>query len=207
MSMPVARRCRRGQAGFTLLEILVALAVLGFLMVGLTQGVRFGLKAWTTQTQMLATRADLDGVERVLRTAFSEADPGEINEEASFKGNAREVTFNTRLPIVVAGLPMREASIGLGVNAKHRLVLRWTPHPHAERLGPPLPPREEVLLEGVDHIELSYLRWPAQGGGWVSAWALPTLPLQVSLKLVFTKDDRRHWPTLVMAPMRARYEE
>jgi general secretion pathway protein J len=35
-------------AGFTLLEILVALIVFGFVMVGLTQGVQFGLHARAT---------------------------------------------------------------------------------------------------------------------------------------------------------------
>ena len=36
----------RTAAGFTLLEVLVALAVFGFLLVGLSQTVRFGLTAW-----------------------------------------------------------------------------------------------------------------------------------------------------------------
>ena len=34
------------QSGFTLLELLVALVVLGLLVVGLTQGVRAGLTMW-----------------------------------------------------------------------------------------------------------------------------------------------------------------
>jgi general secretion pathway protein J len=210
MSRPATncgQRARAGQAGFTLLEILVALVVLGFLLVGLTQGVRFGLRAWDTESRLVNTRADLDGVERVLRTMIEETDPGEFNEPANFKGDARSMSFASRLPMVVAGLPVREADIALGVDARHRLVLRWVPHPHAERLVPAAPAAETVLLEGVDHIELSYQRWPEQGGGWVSVWAAPTLPLLVSLKIAFAKDDRRHWPTMVTAPMRARFEE
>ena len=34
--------------GFTLLELLIALTVLGFLLAGLAQGVHFGLLAWRT---------------------------------------------------------------------------------------------------------------------------------------------------------------
>jgi general secretion pathway protein J len=196
-----------GQAGFTLLEILVALVVLGFLLVGLTQGVRFGLRAWETETRLVDMRADLDGVERLLRAMFSEADPGEFNEPANFKGGAHAVNFLSRLPMVIGGLPLREAEVALGVDTRHRLVLRSTPHPHAERLVPAGPPLESVLLEGVDHIDLSYRRWPEQGGGWVAAWTGSNLPVQLSLKIVFVTGDRRHWPDMIVTPMRARFEE
>lgn len=200
-------RPRGRQAGFTLLEILVALVVLGFLMVGLSQGVRFGLKAWDTESRLVSERADMDGVERALRDLVSEADPGEFNDPSAFRGEERTMSFPTRLPMPVAGLPTRDVDIGLGVDASKRLVLRFSPHPHAERLVAATPPTEEVLLDGVDHIELSYLRWPAQGGGWVSTWGLQTLPLAVRIKLVFPEGDPRHWPEIVAAPMRARFEE
>jgi general secretion pathway protein J len=210
MSSPTTRRsagARPRQAGFTLLEILVALVVLGFLLVSLAEGVRFGLRGWDTESRLVETRADLDGTERVLRMLIESADPGEFNEPANFKGAEREMSFLARLPAAVAGLPVRDADIALGMDARHRLVLRWVPHPHAERLVPAAPPVENVLLDNVDHIELSYQRWPEQGGGWVSAWTAPTLPLLVSLKIVFATGDRRHWPTMVVAPMRARFEE
>ena len=55
------------QSGFTLLEMLVVLVVLGFLMVGLTQGVRAGLTMWGAQTRRVGETADLDAGARVLR--------------------------------------------------------------------------------------------------------------------------------------------
>ncbi len=197
----------RTEAGFTLLEILVALVVLGFLMVGLSQGVRFGLKAWDTETRLVNERADMDGVERVLRALIEEADPGEFNDPSEFRGEERTVTFATRLPMAAAGLPTRDAEIGLGVDARHRLVLRFSPHPHADRLVAAAPPVEQPLLDGLDHIEMGYLRWPEQGGGWVAAWTAPTLPVLVRIKLVFPEGDPRHWPDIVAGPMRARFEE
>ena len=53
--------------GFTLLEVLVALTVLGVLMVGLGQGVRLSLALWQAQTRRLAETAELDAGARALR--------------------------------------------------------------------------------------------------------------------------------------------
>jgi len=194
----------RAQRGFTLLEILVALVVLGFLVVGLAEGVSFGLRAWDSQEAFLNRHADMDAMERVLRGLVATADPGGVNEPAPFHGQAHTLAFVARLPMSATGLVTRSAEIGLGVDAKHRLVLRWSPHPHAERLTPPPPPQQTVLLDGVDHVDFSYFRRPSQGGGWVDIWNLQTLPELVRITVAFNGDDRRHWPTIEAAPMLSR---
>ncbi|WP_457836108.1 PulJ/GspJ family protein, partial [Staphylococcus aureus] len=72
-----------GERGFTLLEILVALVVLGFLLAGLAQGTRFGLQAWGMQTRNVLRQADMDGTYRVLRAMVEAADPGEVNQSGT----------------------------------------------------------------------------------------------------------------------------
>jgi len=198
------KRDGRAQRGFTLLEILVALVVLGFLIVGLAEGVSFGLHAWDSQEAFLNRHADMDAMERVLRGLVATADPGGVNEPAPFHGQAHTLAFVARLPMSATGLVTRSAEIGLGVDAKHRLVLRWSLHPHAERLTPPPPPQQTVLLDGVDHVDFRYFRQPSQGGGWVDIWNLQTLPELVRITVAFDGNDRRHWPTIEAAPMLSR---
>jgi general secretion pathway protein J len=199
---------RAGAAGFTLLEILVALVVLGFLLLGLSEGTRFGLHAWDSETKLVNRSADMDGMDRVLRSLITQADPGDFDDQPPFHGTAHTLAFISRLPMS-SGAVSREADIGLGVDAKHRLVLRWSPHPHAERLTRPVPPPQEtVLLEGVDQVAFSFLRPADQnGGGWTDKWELTMLPLLVRITVSFPKDDRRHWPTIEAAPMLARAEQ
>ena len=64
-------RTPRRERGFTLLETLVALVVLGLLVVGLTHGVNVGLALWQAQSHRIGEAADLDAAERTLRNLLS----------------------------------------------------------------------------------------------------------------------------------------
>jgi len=189
----------RGTAGFTLLEVLVALVVLGFLMLGLTQGTRFGLLAWDRQARGVDRRGDLDAVDRALRRLIEQAEPGAGTSPAPFAGESGALTFATELPLSAGALPTRRAEVELTVGAGHRLLLRWTPLLHAIRPTPP-PTQTTELLSGVDGLELSYLG----DGGWVDSWKGPALPALVRIRIVFTKAQKRHWPDIVAAPLRER---
>jgi general secretion pathway protein J len=186
--------------GFTLIEVLVALAVLGLLMLALGQGLRFALSGWTVQNRVVDVHTDLDAVDRTLRQLIEQIDPGSAAAPAEIVGTASRLVFTSELPLAAASLPTREADMLLTVDAGHRLVLRWTPHLHAIRLGPPPQPHQEVLLDGVDRIEIDY--WKPGGGGWLAAWKGPLLPGLIRIRLVFTKRDRPPWPEIVDAPMR-----
>jgi len=194
----------RRQDGFTLLEILVALVVLGFLVVGLTQGVHFGLRAWAMQERIIGRHEDLDAIDRTLRRLIETMDPGTPGDPLALQGSATSLAFTAELPMA-SPLPIRRADVGLGVDAAHRLLLRWTPHLHAIRFGPAPAPQTSELLRGIDHLELAY-QGPATGG-WQSGWNQAGLPRLVRIRLIFAKGDPRHWPDIVAGPLRDRIEE
>ncbi len=191
-------------AGFTLLEVLVALVVLGFLMVGLSQGVRFGLAAWGTQARIIDRRGDLDAVDRTLRRLVQQMDPGTRSDPPTIAGTEARLMFTSALPMTADA---ESADMLLAMDAGHRLLLRWTPHLHAKRTSPPPPPRSEVLLSGIERLQLAYWRaGPAgagsAGAGWVRAWDARSLPALVRIRVLFPPRDHRHWPDLVAAPLR-----
>jgi len=189
---------RRRDGGFTLLELLVALVVLGFILAGLSQGVRYGLRATDSQARTLAERSELDAVDRALRRLIEQMDPGTARDGASVQGSAGRLVFVSELP-AASGLPTRRVDIALGVDGARRLVLRATPRPAGKPFGPPPLPIETELLRDVDHIEFSYLaRGPAPG--WTSSWSVKDLPFLVRLRVVFPPGDRRHWPDIVASP-------
>ena len=194
----------RRQDGFTLLEILVALVVVGFLVVGLTTGVQFGVSAWERQAHVIGRHENLDAVDRTLRRLIEAMDPGTSTDPLPFQGGTATLAFTAELPMA-APAPIRRADVGLGVDAAHRLVLRWTPHLHVIRFGPTPAPQTSELLRGVDHLQLAY--WGPTTDGWQSRWNQADLPKLIRIRLIFVKGDLRHWPDIVAAPVRSGLEE
>ena len=195
---------RRGQRGFTLLETLVTLVVLGFLMVTLTQGVRVGLQAWTTQGRIGGRASGIDTTDRALRQLIGRASPGEtLSRDAAFVGTANTLSFTTTLPQGFGAVATHEADVTLLVADGHRLELRFRPH-YRRWIVPPPPASTTTLLDGVERLELAFWQ-PGTGpggGSWVSAWTVRELPRLVRLRIVFLPEDPRHWPDIVIAPIR-----
>jgi general secretion pathway protein J len=194
------------QKGFTLLEVLVALVVIGFLMAGLTQGTRFGLSALDNQQRVLDSQSDADAIDRVLRSLIEQADPGRATVAAGLSGTRGSLTLISHFPSLDRQRRDGDVTAALGVDAGHRLVLRTTPFIHATRLAP-LPQGEElVLLTGIDHLEIAYWGRTAVGGNraWQSQWSGAELPDLIRIQVMFEAGSQKRWPPMVAAPMRGK---
>ncbi len=197
-------------AGFTLLELLVALVVLGFVLAGIAGGAQFGQRAAEMQARSIAGHADAGAADRLLRQLVAEMDPGNAADGAHVTGGASALAFTTDLGRSAAALSGEgDAEVGLGVDAGHRLVLRWTPALHAIRLAAAPPPTTAVLLDGVERVEFAY--WGhGEGGGeggageWLSAWTEKDLPPLVRIRLRFLPELHRSWPDIIAATERLR---
>jgi general secretion pathway protein J len=186
--------------GFTLLEVLAALAVLGLLLAGLAQGLQFGLRAWDMQARDVAGRNDLEAADRAIRLLIRRVRSGaEVRERPAMVGGPQSCELVTMLP-PQAPDPAGPVAARLEVDAARRLVLRWLPMPHATWLGPPPPPRQAVLLDRIERVEFAYWKEQAGGGAWQRAWGEPEPPSLVRLRIVFPPGDPRRWPDIVAAP-------
>ena len=188
-------------AGFTLLEILVALSVLGFLVLGLGQGVRFGLLAWDRQTRVIGVRSDLDAIDRLLRRLIEQMDPGTQRDPPRIAGSARSLTFRTDLGPAAGPLEARDADIGVSVEAG-RLLLRWRRHTQGRPFAALPAPQEVEILRSVAALEIGY--WGVGDAAWRAEWSGASLPALVRLRLRFAEGDHRRWPDIIAAPLRGR---
>ena len=190
----------RSASGFTLLEILVALAVFGFLLVGLSQTVRFGLTAWRQDARMSDGKTDLEAVDRSLRSIVENLAPADDAARPSIDGSADTLTGLTRLRLPGSNLAPVRVEAGLGV-AGTRLVLRWRPYRHSEPFQPLPPAAETELLNGVASLRIAY--WQ-RTGVWGVGWHEPDLPLLIRFRVIFAGEDAPRWPDIIVAPLLSR---
>jgi general secretion pathway protein J len=194
------------QLGFTLLEMLVVVIVLGLLMAGLTQGVRAGIALWGAQQRRVGQTAELDAGARILRILLTgiSAPPssaiGGSGDDNGFKGDSDHLSFVGDLPTGLGTTRHADISIAL---RKDDLVLSWTPHLHEIPFGPQPSPSETELVARVARLEINY--WgstaPDQPAAWQTRWDGPAPPLLIRIRLAFAKADQRRWPDLIAAPV------
>jgi general secretion pathway protein J len=187
------QRAVHRDAGYTLLEMLVALVVFGLIMAGIAQTFRFGLTAWTATTRNTTRPEALAAMERALGRMITQTLPG------SMIGRTDQLAFTTTLP-AGAGLPGGLADAAIMITPVGDLILRYTPHPPGIPLAPLPAPQVEPLAQGVTSLSIAYLVPQSSGApAWLDSWSGDGLPLLVKIHLQFA--DGQNWPDLVAAPI------
>jgi general secretion pathway protein J len=186
-----------GEKGFTLLEVVVALVVLGFILAGLAQAAHFGMSAWGLETRYADNAAELERVDRVIRDLIEQAAPAANNGDKPFAGQEHRLLFITELPDEPEDQPVRRAQVSIGVDDKHRLVMRWQPDANATPLMPLPPPKEIVLAEGLERIDLAYRQAASDGGKWSKVWTDSPLPALVQIHFVLA-NGKHKWPDMAV---------
>src|SRR5438552_11372573 len=87
------RRVAR-QAGFTLVELLVAITILSLILVALSGGVHFAGSAWRKQEELIGRQGDITAVQTVLRQLVASG--------RDFEGGSQDLKFVGQMPAALA---------------------------------------------------------------------------------------------------------
>jgi general secretion pathway protein J len=185
--------------GFTLLEMLVVLAVFGLLMVALTQAMRFAGTASQMEHRSKGWIDQIEPADRVIRSMIEQMRPQpNSSTDMVLAGSAVAMQFKTELDDPSLGLGHAQAQVELLLDGQNRLVARTNPAPHAVWIGAPPTVRETILVDRLAGVAFAY--W--DGSHWLARWTQDGLPRLIRVRLKFPDGDPRHWPDIIAAPLR-----
>jgi general secretion pathway protein J len=196
-------------AGFTLVELLIALTLVGLLATLVFGGVRLAARAWGRTDDRVAEAADRWAVANVLRDAITGAYPAFASPDPrdrtiAFDGEAISLTLLAPLPQAIAAGVTAEMRFYLaGEGASKTLVLGWRLDLPSAQNGGALPENRVALLDRVRRIDFAYFGAdrPDDAPAWHQSWSEHTaLPQLVRIDLERSDPALPAWPTLVAAP-------
>lgn len=206
------RGAHSGQDGFTLLELLISLTLLGMMLVLLFGGLRLGVRSWDSVQKQVDNLNSVRSVESFLRREMERIYPYRWKvvpgQPYAFVGDRHKVNFVAPLPsrIGVGGLYAIAMELEQTSNGR-RLTWRYLPADPQMTDFSALERVPEMVLVGaelnaVDDIWLSYFGRDTEGAAphWVDHWdSVAAMPLLIRIQVRFANGSE--WPDFVVAPM------
>ena len=186
----------RAQAGFTLVEMVLAMALLATMMLLVYSGLAFGMRSWDAASAHGGRTADRRIAENFLRREIGEAFPMRWKDplvlRLAFEGGSDSMRFvSTRAAgISVAGLSL----VGLGLEpdadpqrrSRNLVMVRAMPDDEARDFAPLAQGERTVLIAGVDSAQFEYFGAENDFAdpAWIASWEFPgRIPQMVRLRL------------------------
>ena len=200
--------CRRS-AGLTLMELIVALAIVGLLALLLFGGLKYGSRVWNRTVARSQAMDDVLTAQRFLRGRLNLLDPflpadNPALRHGPVEGTADAVAFSAPLPQSGDQHGLYRYRLYVGRNkGQESLWVAW----RLDRNGAPAGASDadwqsERLVENIQSLTIDYFDTSSLGAPrWVPDWReRRTPPALVRIRVAFNAQDLRRWPALIVRP-------
>jgi prepilin-type N-terminal cleavage/methylation domain-containing protein len=199
----VSRPARPGAAGFTLAELLIALAIVGALLTIAFGGLRVALGAWQQGESRTEAHQHVRSVAVVLGRAIGAtyAYKGSFDETPDtrvlFRGEESRIEFVTQAPPAPFPIPIAFVAVVVSLEPEEGLVIRQRALPNLN----PFSEAEVVLKDpGVTALAFQYLD---EEQGWQSTYDNEQVPPRaVGITVTTTRNGQAEQLPPLTVPIR-----
>lgn len=194
----------RRTRGFTLLELLIGMTLVGFILALLFAGLNLGTRSWEAGEQRMVSSSQQAVVVEFIRRMFEQIEPVrwqvDAEDQLAFAGDAESLRFVGTLAMHEGATGRHLIALDLADGASGReLVMRWRlADPREPGFGGVEQAEPKVLIKAISGMALSYfgaetdLEEPAWHDQWLNQKTLPRL-----IRLRLTLENGETWPELV----------
>lgn len=190
------------EAGFSLVELLVSLAVMGLMASLLLSGLVTGRRAWDRVDQRTRASEDVAAAQSLLRTLIRRLYPqGSLRGSrpfVQFFGDEHRMLFQSAPTDAEAPAPPRFYRLSLSAGGALMLESR-----HGTARDPDRMTDSATITRDVRSVEFSYFGRALPDGQprWRPRWQdQPVPPQAIRVRLTYAPGDRRRWPELIAQP-------
>ena len=193
------------QKGFTLLELLIGMVLLGMMLTLLFGGLRLGSKSWDSGDQRADASAQLRATHGFIRRELGQALPlrwkSQVDTKLAFEGAPGTLKFVAPLPAhtSVGGLYLLGLELENSDGGQRLIMKRALTDPATKDFSRLEQGEKSVLAEHVEHMAIAYFgsATAESDPDWQEKWDDPQrLPLLVRIQVELS--DERDWPDLVV---------
>lgn len=203
----IAEHGSGSEAGFTLVELLVGLALFSLLITLLFDNVRFGLRAWQNGSANAEQLEQTVVAQDLLRRTVGNLYPmvvgdGTVQPRIDFDGSKEAISFLANAPIVASrgGRFRFQISVERKEDSADLVV---TSLPELADVQDTSLAAKTLLLSGIEQAEFSYFgeATAERRLQWNDNWAKRSdMPKLVRIRLAFHSGAKQVWPELLIAP-------
>ncbi|MCE9521370.1 MAG: prepilin-type N-terminal cleavage/methylation domain-containing protein [Alphaproteobacteria bacterium] len=197
---------QRKDHGYSLVELLVVLALLGFISIAVAGGVRFGSRAWEKSGANVDLIERMDGAQTLLRTLLQRVVPRELDPNFSidpnlFAGAPDSLSFTAGAPSAFGSNGNAHFQLRVIRDANlQSLSLSW------RSANATAPAQQQRLIAGARTITFAYATRDQAGRmAWTDTWTGQSgAPALVMIRATFPEGSQMRWPELIVRPRVAR---